>query len=157
MYITWDLLYTGGYAKRKPCLNEGQDCCPCITLHIPLFLYVQLGVYKLILKNKVFGVLHRCWASLCYSFLPFFGWIHIWSGEAHHVYLLALAAKIHAKGSLRRGTLRYSSGRRWPNVDGANLLSRGFIGFPRKPSYSASFSPPKFPTVLFLPNLVLYL
>ena len=25
------------------CLNEGQDCCPCITLHIPLFLYVQLG------------------------------------------------------------------------------------------------------------------
>ena len=40
----------GGYAKRKPCLNEGQECCPCITLHIPLFLYVQLGVYKLILK-----------------------------------------------------------------------------------------------------------
>ena len=26
-------------------------------------------------------------------------------------------------------------------VDGANLLSRGFIGFPCKPSYSASFSP----------------
>ena len=40
----------GRYAKRKPGLNEGQDCCPCITLHIPLFLYVQLGVYKLILK-----------------------------------------------------------------------------------------------------------
>ena len=138
------------------CLSEGQDCCPCITLHIPLFPYVQLAVYKLILKNKVFGVLHRCWASPCRSFLPFLGWIPIWSGEAHHVYLLALAAKIHAKGSLRRGTLRYSSGRRWPNVDGANLLSRGFIGFPHKPSYSASFSPPKFPTILFLPNLILY-
>ena len=24
-------------------------------------------------------------------------------------------------------------------VDGANLLSQGFISFPRKPSYSASF------------------
>ena len=73
------------------------------------------------------------------------------------MYLLALASKTHAKGSLRWGTLRYSSGRRWPNVDGANLLSRGFIAFPHKPSYSASFSPPKFPTILFLPNLILYL
>ena len=27
-------------AKGKPGLNEGQDCCPSITLHIPLFLYV---------------------------------------------------------------------------------------------------------------------
>ena len=115
-----------------------------------------MGVYKLILKNKVFRVLHRRWASPCHSFLPFFGWIPIWSGEAYHVYLVALASKTHAKGSLRRGTLRYSSGRRWPNVDGTNLLSRGFIGFPRKPSYSASFSPPKFPTILFLPNLILY-
>ena len=138
------------------CLSEGQDCCPCITLHIPLFPYVQLAVYKLILKNKVFGVLHRCWASPCRSFLPFFGWIPIWSVEAHHVYLLALAAKIHAKGSLRRGTLWYSSGRWWPNEDGAKLLSQGFIGFPCKPSYSASFSLPKFPTILFLPNLILY-
>ena len=33
-----------------------------------LFLYVQLGVHKLILKI-VFGVLHQCWASPCRSFL----------------------------------------------------------------------------------------
>ena len=65
---TWDLLYTGRYARGKPVLSEAQDCCPCITLHIPLFLYVQLGVYKLILKNS-FGVLHQCWASPCRSFL----------------------------------------------------------------------------------------
>ena len=132
------------------CLSEGQDCCPYITLHIPLFMY-NLGYISWFWKI-VFGVLHPCWASPCRSFLPFFGWIPIWGVEARHVYLLALAAKIHAKGSLRRGTLRYSSGRRWPNVDGANLLSRGFIGFPRKPSYSASFSPPNFPTILFLPK-----
>ena len=35
--------------------------------------------------------------------------------------------------------LHYSNGCQWPNVDGANLLSRGFISYPRKPSYSASF------------------
>ena len=135
---TWDLLYTGRYAKGKPGLNKGQDWCPCIILHIPLFLYVQLGVYKLILKIKSW-VLHRCWAPPCHSFLPFSSWIPIWSLEALQVYLLALASKIHARGSPRRGTLRYSSGHQWPNVDGANLLSRGFISFPSKPSYSASF------------------
>ena len=137
------------------CLSEGQDCCPCITLHIPLFLYVQLGVYKLILKNSFWSLAPMLGFPMSY-FSPFLSRIPIWSGEAHHVYLLALAAKIHLKGSLRRGTLRYSSGHRWPNIDGANLLSRGFIGFPRKPSYSASFSPPKFPTILFLPSLILY-
>ena len=33
--------------------------------------------------------------------------------EAHHVYLLALASKTHVRGSPRRGTLHYSSGRWW--------------------------------------------
>ena len=59
--------------------------------------------------------------------------------EAHHVYLLALASKTHARGSPTRGTLHYSNGHQWPNVDGANLLSRSFISSPCKPSYSASF------------------
>ena len=66
---TWDLLYTGRYARGKPGLNWGQDCRPCITLHIPLFLYVQLGVYKLPLKIKLW-VWHRCLAPPCRSFLP---------------------------------------------------------------------------------------
>ena len=51
------------------------------------------------------------------------GWISTWSAEARQVYLLGLAVKTRMKGSLRRGTLRYSSGRRWPNVGGANSLS----------------------------------
>ena len=67
---TWDLLYTGRYAKRKPGLNKGQDCCPYITLHIPLFLYVQLGVYKLLLKIKLL-IWHQCLSPPCHSFLPF--------------------------------------------------------------------------------------
>ena len=60
----------GRYAKGKPGLNQGQDCCPCITLHIPLFLYVQLGVYKLLLKIKLW-VWHQCLAPPCCFFLPF--------------------------------------------------------------------------------------
>ena len=67
---TWDLLYMGRYAKGKPGLNKGQDCCPCITLHIPLFLYVELGAYKLLLKTKLW-VWHWCLAPPCRSFLPF--------------------------------------------------------------------------------------
>ena len=44
-------------------------------------------------------------------------------GEGSPVYLFARASKTHERGSPRRGTLRYSNGRWWPNVDGANLLS----------------------------------
>ena len=42
-------------------------------------------------------------------------------------------------------------------VGGANSLSWSFIGIPRKPSYSASFSPLIFPTTLSISNLSLYL
>ena len=52
--------------------------------------------------------------------------------KARHVYLLALASMICMRGSPRRGTLRYSRGRQWPNV-------WNFIGLRCKPSYSASF------------------
>ena len=77
--------------------------------------------------------------SLSFSLsLPLlFRLIH-WGAEALRVYLLAWASKTHVSGSPRRGTLHYSSGRWWPNVDGANLLFGGFISFPRKPRYSVS-------------------
>ena len=42
-------------------------------------------------------------------------------------------------------------------VGGANSLSWSFIGIPRKPSYSASFSPLIFLTTLSVFNLSLYL
>ena len=41
--------------------------------------------------------------------LSFSGLIHIWGVEAHHVYLVAPASKIHERGSPRRGTLHYSN------------------------------------------------
>ena len=52
---------------------------------------------------------------------------NVWNIEAHRVYLFAWASKTHARGSPRRGTFRYSSGRLWPYVDGVSPLSWGFI------------------------------
>ena len=46
-----------------------------------------------------------------------------WNAEPLHVYLFAQASKTHTRGSPRQGTLRYSSGCLWPNVDGASFLS----------------------------------
>ena len=46
-----------------------------------------------------------------------------WNTEALCVYLFARASKTHVRGSPRWGTLHYSSGRLWPNVDGASFLS----------------------------------
>ena len=142
MQTTWDLLYMGRYAKRKPGLNEGQDCCPCIAPQFHYFFMDNLG-YISCFGTCSCGSGTDAWLPHI-VFSPFSGWIPIWSVEAHQVYLFALASKTCVKGSLRRGILWYSSGCRWSNVDGANLLSRGFIGFPHKPSYSACFSPPKF-------------
>ena len=55
--------------------------------------------------------------------LSFSGRIPIWSVVAHHVYLFEVSFKTHVRGSPRQGILCYSSGHRWPNVNGGNLLS----------------------------------
>ena len=46
-----------------------------------------------------------------------------WNTEALHVYLFAQASKTQARGSPRLGSLHYSSGHLWPNVDSASFLS----------------------------------
>ena len=65
------------------------------------------------------------------SFLSYsiFWLIPVWGIEASHVYLFAWASKTHARGSPRRGTLRYSSGRLWPYVDGESLLIEALLAF----------------------------
>ena len=72
------------------------------------------------------GFLHKlglpCVNSLSFSLsLPLFFRLIPWNAEALHVYLFVRASKTHARG--RRGTLCYSSGHLWPNVDGASFLS----------------------------------
>ena len=71
------------------------------------------------------------------------------------VYLLALASKTHVRGSPRRGILRYSRERQWPNVDGASSLSEASLVFHVNQVTQPLFST-KFPTTLFFPNLSLY-
>ena len=79
------------------------------------------------------------------SFLTLFsGWIPIWGVEVRHVYLLALASKICERGSPSRGTLWYSNGRRWPNIDGANSCPDILLAFSInqviQPLFSTQFS-----------------
>ena len=79
-------------------------------------LYLPLRTTKSIkvdLENKETDLFLERLVTPVSSF-SFSGWIPIRSVEAHHVYLLALASKTHVRGSPRRGTLHYSSGRWWP-------------------------------------------
>ena len=65
-----------------------------------------------------------CRLSLSFSLsLPLFFRLIPWNAEVPLVYLFARASKTHVRGSPRWGTLCYSSGRLWPNVDGASFLS----------------------------------
>ena len=129
-------MYTTRYAERKPGLDKSQGCWHCIILYYPL-ISIKSRVYKAFLDN---GGWASHWTGFPHVFFTLFsGWIPIWGMEACHVYLLTPAFKFCERESPRWGTLQYSNGRRWPNVDGANLLSWGFISSPRKPSYSATF------------------
>ena len=128
----------GRYAKRKPGLNKGQDCCPCITLHIPLFLYVQLGVYKLLLKIKLW-VWHQCLAPPCHSFLPFRLNSHLERGGSPSLLILPGLLRSERGGHFVSPLLQETGKMPVTYVGGANCLSQSFIGSPRKPSYSASF------------------
>ena len=126
------LVYTIRYAERKAWFWKESGL---LTLHnfvLPIdLMYNQKKGIKGLLNNRGWSQ-SLDWFPQCLSLSlsPFpslcsliSGWIPIWGTEVCQVYLLALAVKTHAKGNLRRGTLRYSSEHRWPNVDGANSLS----------------------------------
>ena len=68
------------------------------------------------------GGLHKLGLPRVDSFSLFFRLIP-WNTEGLRVYLFAQASKTHVRGSPMRGTLPYSSGHLWPNVDGASFLS----------------------------------
>ena len=130
-------MYTNGYAERKP----GSEL---LTLHKFAFLHLSLCTTQSIegfLSHKEIDQFLERLAPPVSSFLSLllFRLIPVWSIEAHRVYLFAQASKIHARGSPRRGTLCYSSGRLWPFVDSESPLSRGFIGFLCTPRNTASF------------------
>ena len=107
------LVYTARYVERKPGLNKSQGCWCCIILFYP-WISTYNQKYKRPFQTNEDGPVIRKTGSPV-SFLTLFsGWIPILGVEARHVYFLALASKTHERGSPRRGTLHYSSGRRWP-------------------------------------------
>ena len=102
----------------------------------------------------VYGVLHRCWASPCRSFLlP----AEFPSGAGRLTTSTYLSSKIRKRESPRQGTLQYSNGRRWPDVDGESSLSGVLLVFPVSQVIQPPFLRLNFPTRLFLSNLILYL
>ena len=144
-------MYTGRYAKRKPGLNKGQDCYPCITLHIPLFLYVQLGVYKLLLKIKLW-VWHQCLAPPCRSFLVFLAEFPSGAWRLTESTYLPWLLRPTQEGAQGRApsTIQAGAGglRRW-----CKFLVLELYWFSKL--FSLFFST-NFPTTLFFPNLSLY-
>ena len=123
------------HSCKAPDFNKCQDCWPP---HDSVFIPMCNKRYISKPQNKEIRSVSGKTDSLMsfFSALRFSGWIPIWSVGAHHVYFLAPVFKFHMRRSPRRGTKWH----RWPNIDGANSLSWNFIGIPRKPSYSASFS-----------------
>ena len=145
-------MYTTRYAERKPGLDKIQGCWRCIILYYPLISMYNQKHKRLSWTIKDGPVTEKTGFPRVF-FTLFSGWIPIWGVEALRVYLLALASKTHEIGSLRWGTLRYSSGHQWPNCRRYKFLLWNFISFLRKPSYSASFLHWIFLLYYFFPNL----
>ena len=157
-------MYTARCAERKPGLDKSQGCWRCIILY-----YALISLYNQKYKRPFWTIEDASVTgktgfprveSLSLPFSPspslsFSGWIPIWSMEAHQIYLLALASKTNERGSPRRGTLRYSNRRQWPNIDGTSSLSGFFLVFHVNQVIQPLFST-NFPTILFLLNLFLY-
>ena len=128
-----------------------------------IFHYVKFRVYKHLVYNKVEE--RRVCTSLAstmsilslapFPSLPLLFRLIPWNTEAHWIYLLARASETHARGSPRRGTLCYSSGHLWPNVDGASSLSGTLFVF-HVNKVNQHFLSTHFPSTLFFPNLILY-
>ena len=102
----------------------------------PVWLLYNTSVYKNRLwKIKNWDPFLEILVSPCLS-LSNSGWVSIWSAEPAKPTNFAWASKIR----LGRPPLLQENGRTpAAYVSGASFLSWSFIGFPHKPSYSASF------------------
>ena len=140
-------MYTERFAERKLGLDKGQGCWPCITWYYPL-ISVYNQKYKKLSWTIKDGPISRtgfleiwlppCRLSLFLSpSLSFSGWfLGTWR----------LSVSTYLPGVLRptregaQGGAP-SSGRLWPNIDGASFLSWNLISFPCKPRHISLFSP----------------
>ena len=134
------------YAERKPGLDKGQDCWPCMTLHLPLF-----SMYNLRYKSSFWKKSCRPCSpklGLLVSFFPslslFVFRLIPWSAEALWVHFLARASK----------TLLRRCSAPSPHREGAwglceQGLCRGFTGFLCKPRNINLFLSSAFLTAIF--------
>ena len=122
---------------EAPDFDKGQDCWPPYdSVFIPMCnkRYISKP------QKKSDQFLERLIPHVVSFLLPVF-LAEFPSGAwmlAMSTYLSRLSSP--CKKEPKKGHLPIFKWRRWPNVDGANSLSWNFIGIPRKPSYSASFS-----------------
>ena len=97
--------------RTLPWAVQGASPWTCYKSSQLLVLGTLFPVYHLILLLKLDYFLFV--QSLCHVQLSAIPW--------------TAASKTHTRRSPRRGTLRYSSRRLWPYVDGVSPLSQGFI------------------------------
>ena len=129
------------------------------------FLHLSLCTpqsIKASLKNKVMDQFHESlvppyqfFLSLSFSLsLPLFFRLIPWNTESLCVQFSAWASKTHARGSPRRGTLHYSSGRLWPTRTEQVCCLETLLAFCVNQGISVSFLLYFF-TTLFFSNLSL--
>lgn len=144
-------MYTKRYTKESLVLIRVKTAAP---VWLCIFHYVKPRVYKHLLDIKLWSFctsLAFPVSTLSLSFflsLPLFFRLIPLNTEALRVYLFTRASKTHMRGSPRQGTLHYSSGHLWPNVDGASFSSWDFISFPCKPRNISLFSPLFFHSII---------
>ena len=123
---------------EAPDFDKGQDCwLPRDSVFIPMCnkRYISKP------KNKEIGSVSGKTDSL----MSFFSAPHFLAEFPSGAWVPSKSTYLPRFSSPREkepeeGHLLIFKWHRWPNVDGANSLSWNFIGIPRKPSYSASFS-----------------
>ena len=135
-------------------LTRVRSADPHMTLYSSLCIK---KVYKQTWKIKKWDQFLERLIPPCRSFFPLLAEFPSAAWVLNTSTYLPWLLRFVREGAQGGAPLRYSNRHRWPSIDGANSLSWSFIGIPRKPSYSASFSPLIFPTTLSVSNLSIYL
>ena len=140
--IMYTILFLEKVCKNNPGFDKDKtDVMFGLTLYdfaSFISLYVQVKVWKTLLKIKTMGL---AWRSFFLLLLSFFRLIP-WSIEAPGVHLSARVSKIWT-GRRSASSFPWET-RKAPvaSVNGANFLSRSFIGFLCKPRNISLFLSP---------------
>ena len=131
-----------------------------LTLHeyaSSIIFYVQLKVYKLLWKIKLWALLTEAWSPrVILSFLLFLFRLTPWSAGALWVHFSAWASKTHLRRCPRWGIFSNLRGHLWPTWT-VQVPCWGFIGFLCKPRNISLFLSSIFLTATFILSFSHYL